>query len=160
MITGTSTTAGPAPAAPPCLSQQRTCHHLFREMQLRNSTGCTVWTTTPLLHNNGQDDNIVQELDEPTSTTCTTGTSTTSTSKNSQPRPAATATLPPPHQPPPPLTFSAGASTPEPELDPAGSTFALLRWSQWAGSLIRQPWCRARALDGCMLTKHRWLVGW
>ena len=47
--------------------------------------------------------NLVQELDEPTSTTCTTRTSTTPSSKistkRSQPRPAATtaATPPPPH---------------------------------------------------------------
>ena len=25
-------------------SQQRACHHLIQELQLRNSTGCTVWT--------------------------------------------------------------------------------------------------------------------
>ena len=40
MITGTSTTARTAPAAPPstCRSQQRACHHLVRELQLWNTT--------------------------------------------------------------------------------------------------------------------------
>ena len=28
-------------------SQQRACHHLVQELQLRNSTSCTVWTRTP-----------------------------------------------------------------------------------------------------------------
>ena len=36
-------------------SQQRACQYLVQEMQLRKTTGCTVWTISPVLHNNGQD---------------------------------------------------------------------------------------------------------
>ena len=58
--------------------------------------------------------------------------------KRSQPRPAATAaTATPPHPVSPPA--SPAPSTPEPELDPAGSTFALLRWSSPQPPLPRQP---------------------
>ena len=35
-------------------SQQRACHHLVQELQLRNSTGSTVWTITQVLHNTGK----------------------------------------------------------------------------------------------------------
>ena len=56
---------------------------------------CTVWTKTLVLHNNGQD-NLVQELDEPTSTTCTTGTSTTTSKKAHAARNAASPAPPPP----------------------------------------------------------------
>ena len=46
--------------APSCTCRRNNGHvkpgpHLGQELQLRNSTGCTVWTMTPVLRNNGQD---------------------------------------------------------------------------------------------------------
>ena len=117
----------------PVVARQRACHHLVQELQLWNSTGSTVWTITPVLHNNGQDTKT---------TTCTTGTSTTTSkkSRNAARDAASPAPPPPPPQPatttprPPPTPFttaclknsslgsfmmnSASASTPEPVRPP------------------------------------------
>ena len=106
-------------------SQQRAYHHRVQELQLRNSTGCTVWTITLVLHHNGQDTK---------STTCTTGTPTTTSKKSTkrsktQPAPPrrrrhrnpATATPRPTAKNSSLGSFmmnSAGASTPEPARPP------------------------------------------
>ena len=115
-------------------SQQRACHHLVQELQLRNSTGCTVWTKTPVLHNNGQD-NLFKSWTSPRRRPAQQGhrpprRRTARNAAQTQPaRPAATTPPQPRHHhttPPsepispshPVKKFSAGASTPEPELDP------------------------------------------
>ena len=88
-------------------SQQRACHHLVQELQLRNFTGCTVWTipqsgtttgkTTTLSKNwtnprrrPAQQDIDHHDVEEQHETQ----------HKRSQPHPAATAaaTPPPPHR--------------------------------------------------------------
>ena len=92
LVTGTSTTAGTAPATPPCTCRRNNGH----VTTLSKNCNCTVWTKAPVLHNNGQD-SLVQELDNHVDD-CTTGTSTTTSKNQTQPAcPAATTPPQPRH---------------------------------------------------------------